>query len=47
MLGDYLAVGTGELTIFSSREEADFFVGVHAGLREEEMLIPLIVVEKE
>ena len=47
MLGDYLAVGTGELTIFSSREEADFFVGVHAGLREEEMMIPLIVVEKE
>lgn len=46
MLGDYLAVGTGDLTIFSSREEADFFVGVHAGLREEEMIIPLIVVEK-
>lgn len=47
MLGDYLAVGTGDLTIFSSREESEFFVGVHAGLREEEMMIPLIVVEKE
>ena len=47
MLGDYLAVGTGDLTIFSSREESEFFVGVHAGLREEEMLIPLIVMEKE
>lgn len=46
MLGDYLAVGKGELTIFSSREEAAFCVGVHAGLREEELDIPLIVVER-
>lgn len=46
MIGDYLAIGTGDLTIFLSREEADFFVGVHAGLREEELEIPLIVVER-
>lgn len=46
MIGDYLAIGTGDLTIFSSREEAEFFIGVHAGLREEELDIPLIVVER-
>lgn len=45
MLGDYLAVGTGDLTIFSTKEEAEEIKGVHAGLREEEMRIPLIVVE--
>ena len=47
MLGDYLAVGTDNLTIFNTREERDAFIGVHAGLTEEEMMIPLIVVTKE
>jgi hypothetical protein len=45
-LGDYLAIATGDVSIFNSREEADAFVGVHAGLTENEMMIPLIVIEK-
>lgn len=47
MLGDYLAIATGDLTIYSTREEAEFFVGVHAGLTKEEMIIPLIIIEKK
>lgn len=46
MLGDYLAVAIDDLSIYNTREEADYFVGVHAGLTEDEMLIPLIVVER-
>lgn len=46
MLGDYLAVGIAQLAIFNSIEEKDKFIGVHAGLGEDEMLIPLIAVEK-
>lgn len=45
MLGDYLAVATGDLCIYNTREEADFFIGAHAGLTEEEMTIPLVLVE--
>ncbi len=45
MLGDYLAVATGDLCIYNTREEADFFIGAHAGLTEDEMTIPLILVE--
>ncbi len=45
MLGDYLAIAVDELSIYNSKEEAEYFVGVHAGLTEEEMLIPLIIVE--
>lgn len=45
MLGDYLAVATGDLCIYNTREEADFFIGAHAGLTAEEMTIPLILVE--
>lgn len=44
MLGDYLAVATGDLTIFNTKEEAEKFISVHAGLTKEEMEIPLIVV---
>lgn len=47
MLGDYLAVATGDLAIFHSREKAKMFVGVHAGLTRDEMIIPLMVVEKK
>ena len=46
-LGDYLAIATGNLSIFNTIEETQKFVGVHAGLTEAEMMIPLIVVEKE
>lgn len=45
MLGDYLAIAVDDLSIYSTREEADFFVGVHAGLTEDEMIIPLIIIE--
>lgn len=47
MLGDYLAIAISDLSIYTTREEADFFVGVHAGLTEEEMTIPLIVIERK
>ncbi len=45
MLGDYLAIAIDDLSIYSTKEEADFFIGVHAGLTEDEMMIPLIIVE--
>lgn len=45
MLGDYLAVAIDDLSIYNTREEADYFVGVHAGLTEDEMQIPLIIIE--
>ncbi|MBD5453477.1 MAG: PglZ domain-containing protein [Lachnospiraceae bacterium] len=46
MLGDYLAIAIDDLSIFNSTEEADSFIGVHAGLTEDEMEIPLIIIEK-
>ena len=46
MLGDYLAIAIDDLTIFNTREEAEHFIGVHAGMTEDEMTIPLIVIEK-
>lgn len=45
MLGDYLAIAVDDLSIYATREEAEFFVGVHAGLTRDEMTIPLIVIE--
>jgi hypothetical protein len=47
MLGDYLAVATDDLAIYNTKEEADKFIAVHGGLTKEEMIIPLIIVEKE
>lgn len=46
-IGDYLAVAIGDVSIFNSRSEADRFIGVHAGMTEYEMMVPLIVVEKK
>lgn len=46
MLGDYLAIAVDDLSIYNTREEAGHFIGVHAGLTEDEMAIPLIVIEK-
>jgi len=46
MLGDYLAVATGDLSIFNTKEEVEKFISVHAGLTKDEMIIPFIVVEK-
>jgi arylsulfatase A-like enzyme len=45
MLGDYLAVATGDLSIFNTKEEVEKFIGVHAGLTKDEMIIPLIIAE--
>lgn len=45
MLGDYLAVATGDLTVFNTEWEAARFKSVHAGLTEAEMTVPLIVIE--
>lgn len=46
MLGDYLAVAIDDLSIFNTEEEAGQFIGIHAGLTKDEMIIPLIIVEK-
>lgn len=43
MLGDFLAIATGDLSIYCSEDEATFFTGSHAGLTKDEMTIPLIV----
>lgn len=46
-LGDYLAIGINDVSIFNSREEVNQFIGMHAGMTEKEMMIPLIVVERK
>ncbi|MGN0447888.1 MAG: alkaline phosphatase family protein [Acutalibacteraceae bacterium] len=43
-VGDFLAVATGEKSLFIEREDYSF-VGVHAGLTEEEMTVPFIAIE--
>jgi len=43
-VGDFLAVATGEKSLFIEREERNF-IGVHAGLTEEEMTVPFIAIE--
>lgn len=45
MVGDYLAVAVSDLSIYNTREENELFIGVHAGLTEEEMSVPLVAVE--
>jgi len=47
MLGDYLAVATDDLSIFNTKEKKEKFVSSHGGLTEDEMIIPLIIVEKK
>ena len=47
MVGDYLAIAIDDLSIYNTREEAESFVGVHAGLTEDEMIIPLIIIENK
>lgn len=47
MLGDYLAVAIDDLAIHTTREKANTLVGAHAGLTEDEMIIPLIIVESK
>ncbi len=43
-VGDFLAIATGEKSLFIEREERNF-TGVHAGLTEKEMTVPFIVIE--
>lgn len=45
-LGDFFAVATGGVSIFLSKEDAARQHGVHAGLTEEELRIPLIALKK-
>jgi len=45
-VGNFLAIATTEKTLFTAREEHEF-VGVHAGLTEEEMTVPFIAIERE
>lgn len=44
MLGDFLAVAVSDLSLYNTAEEKEHFIGVHAGLTEEEMTIPLIAI---
>lgn len=46
MVGDYLAIAVDDLSVYNTKEEAEHFIGVHAGLTEDEMMIPLIVIER-
>ncbi len=43
MLGDFLAVATGDISLFNTREEAEAIIGAHAGMTAAEMTIPLIL----
>ncbi|MBO7336886.1 MAG: phosphodiesterase, partial [Lachnospiraceae bacterium] len=43
MLGDFLAVATGDKALFAKPGEDPGFKAMHAGLTTEEMQIPLIV----
>ncbi len=45
-LGDFFAVATGDAAIYNTKEEAERFKGVHAGLTEDELCIPLIVLRR-
>jgi predicted AlkP superfamily pyrophosphatase or phosphodiesterase len=44
-LGEYLAAATGDYAIRQSQLSPQF-ISTHAGLTEEEMLVPLVIVEK-
>ena len=46
MIGDYVALAVSEKSIFNTHIEAQEMPGGHAGLTEEEIRIPLIVIEK-
>lgn len=43
-IGDFFAVATGKKSLFIEREDRNF-IGVHAGLTEEEMTVPFIAIE--
>ncbi|MBR6228791.1 MAG: alkaline phosphatase family protein [Eubacterium sp.] len=45
MLGDYIGIAVSDLTIYRTEKDAAKHIGVHAGLTEDEMVIPLISIE--
>lgn len=45
MLGDFIAVGMDNLSIYNSTKDKNYFKGHHAGMTKEEMEIPFIVIE--
>lgn len=45
MLGDYLAVATGDLAIFNTHEDVARFNAGHAGLTKQELDVPLILFD--
>lgn len=45
MLGDYIAIAVDDVSIYNKSDEN--FVGVHAGLTRDEMIIPLIAVKRD
>lgn len=48
MLGDYLAIGTGDLSIyFAEGEMYPRWVAMHGSVTEDEMLIPLIIFDTQ
>ena len=42
-IGDYIGISAGTRSIFRTEEEIRRFIGIHAGLLEQEMLVPCIV----
>lgn len=44
-IGDFVAVARGERRIHHDRQGAHEYIGVHAGLTREEMMVPLIIFE--
>ena len=46
MVGDYVALAVSDRSIFNTHIEAQEMPGGHAGLTQEEIAIPLIVIEK-
>ena len=46
MIGDYVALAVSDRSVFNTHIEAQEMPGGHAGLTEEEVRIPLIVIEK-
>ena len=46
MIGDYVALSVSDVSLFNTHIEAQEMPGGHAGLTPEEVIIPLIVIEK-
>lgn len=47
MIGDYLAVAVSDMAIFNNEEEKSKFIGGHAGITEDEMIIPFIAIDTD